>query len=447
MSDASETDRPLVDFRQTLFTNVALAGVGLVTGALAARLLGPKGRGDLAAIQLWPTILAAVAMIGMPEALAFFSARRPGDAGSYLSASVVLAFLSSAVFVAIGLLVLPLALESHGEDVISGATGYLLIVPLYATAILPIHALRGTGAFTQWNVLRLAPTLLWLVVLVGFGLAGVAEPSSLAMGYLLGLAGLGIVTFFTTKPIVPPRPPTRPACADLLRFGLPAVGSTLPRLLNLRLDQLIMTVVLPARSLGLYVVAVAWSSSVSPILIAIGLTLFPHVASREDSARAVRMFSAAARLSAFTAMATSAALALVTPLAVRLLFSDAYQSAVAPAAVLVAAGALEGYNFILAEGIRGLGRPMVPLKAELVGLLATGIGLAVLLKRFDTMGAAIASLAGYGSVTLALLRHLTREEEHSSWRDWVVPSGAEIRNAALRLRTVLLKLANGRSRG
>ena len=47
----------------------------MLTGALAARLLGPDGRGQLAAIQMWPNFLAAIANLGLPEALVYFSAR------------------------------------------------------------------------------------------------------------------------------------------------------------------------------------------------------------------------------------------------------------------------------------------------------------------------------------------------------------------------------------
>ena len=47
----------------TAATNVILALLGLLTGILAARLLGPQGRGELAAIQAWPSFIATVAIL------------------------------------------------------------------------------------------------------------------------------------------------------------------------------------------------------------------------------------------------------------------------------------------------------------------------------------------------------------------------------------------------
>ena len=41
---------------QTAGANAVITGFGFLTGMLAARLLGPAGRGELAAIQVFPTL-------------------------------------------------------------------------------------------------------------------------------------------------------------------------------------------------------------------------------------------------------------------------------------------------------------------------------------------------------------------------------------------------------
>src|SRR5713101_4590346 len=58
----------------TAGTNGLSAVLGITTGMLAARLLGPQGRGELAAIQTWPSFIATLAMLGLPEALVYYSA-------------------------------------------------------------------------------------------------------------------------------------------------------------------------------------------------------------------------------------------------------------------------------------------------------------------------------------------------------------------------------------
>ena len=40
----------------TMLANIGLILLGILTGSIAARLLGPSGRGELAAIQNWPNL-------------------------------------------------------------------------------------------------------------------------------------------------------------------------------------------------------------------------------------------------------------------------------------------------------------------------------------------------------------------------------------------------------
>jgi O-antigen/teichoic acid export membrane protein len=402
--------RPAQDLRQTLIANVALAGLGFVTGVTAARLLGPTGRGDLAAIQLWPGVLAVLAMLGMSDALAFFSAKDGERVNVYLTTAIGVALVSSILFVAGGIFIIPLALHSYPADVVSAAQRYLLLVPLYALVLLPCHVLRGMTEFGWWNILRVAPSVAWLLVLATAAILGTASPGGLADGNLIALAVLGIAVAVVVLRKVPG--PYRSGTAEarkLLRFGLPAAGAFVPQLLNLRLDQLIMAAVLPARSLGLYVVAVAWSSAVNPLLFAIGMVLLPKVAGAPDHEVRQQILVRTVRIGVWVAAGTVLIVAVLTPLAFRLLFSNAYRPAVPAAIVLVVAGGLFGLNFILAEGIRGLGRPAITLYAEVGGLVLTGASLALLLRPFGIVGAAWGSVVGYGTVTAGLLSYLRRE--------------------------------------
>src|SRR6185503_18165444 len=95
----SGTDRSITT---TFGGNIALALLGASTGVLAARLLGTAGRGELAAIQTFPTLLAVTAMLGLPEALVFFTARNPPDSGRYLATAMAIVLPVSVVAMAVG---------------------------------------------------------------------------------------------------------------------------------------------------------------------------------------------------------------------------------------------------------------------------------------------------------------------------------------------------------
>ncbi|HSE05616.1 MAG TPA: hypothetical protein VLK35_15820, partial [Methylomirabilota bacterium] len=49
----------------------------VVTGVLLARMLGPDGRGYLAALILWPLVITQLGNLGIPSALTYSIARDP----------------------------------------------------------------------------------------------------------------------------------------------------------------------------------------------------------------------------------------------------------------------------------------------------------------------------------------------------------------------------------
>src|SRR5450432_2787926 len=77
----------------TVTTNGFIALAALATGPLCARLLGPSGRGELAAIQNLFWFVGILAMLGMPEATLYFTARRKNEGGSILVSATTLVLL------------------------------------------------------------------------------------------------------------------------------------------------------------------------------------------------------------------------------------------------------------------------------------------------------------------------------------------------------------------
>jgi O-antigen/teichoic acid export membrane protein len=138
-------------------------------------------------------------------------------------------------------------------------------------------------------------------------------------------------------------------------------------------------------------------------------------------------------------VSVAAVVVVVTPWAVPLLFGSAFAAAIPAALVLVGAAAIAAVNMVLEEGLRGLGRPVAVLWAELAGLAVTVIALLYLLRPFGIMGAALASVMGYTVVLVTLVgasRVLTRYGTMALLR----PGRAEIGQVLLASRRVLAKL-------
>ncbi len=409
----------------TTGSNILLALLTVFTGALAARLLGPDGRGQLAAIQMWPNFLAAIGNIGLPEALVYFCARSPADSGRYVGSALSLNLLVCLGFMAVGYATVPLLLPAQSPEVIGAARWYLLLLPVQAL-YLPHHAFRGLSDFAVWNAMRFLATFGWLGLLVFAALGAHRDPAFLALGYLAVLAVLTVPMLdLTRRRIRPPYRPDPSQWAPMLRFGLPSVTSGVPRMLNLRLDQMLMAAFLPVEMLGLYVVAVTWSNAVAPFPHALANVLFPETASKGNVETRHQVFARGIRLAVLSAISVAAGVAIVTPWVLPFLFGSAFAGAIPAALVLVGAAAISAINMVLEEGLRGLGRPALALWAELCGLAVTVIALMLLLRPLGIMGAAVASVLGYAAVLVTLVR-ASRALTHCAPTALLRPGWAEI---------------------
>jgi O-antigen/teichoic acid export membrane protein len=412
----------------SLATNATIAAIGLVTGSLAARLLGPHGRGELASVQNIPVLLGGVALIGMPSALTFFCAKDREAARGLYASSMTTALAASIPLFALGWMLLPNLLGDYGQRIVSCARIYLLFLPLQIVAALPYSVLLGIGEIATWNVLRLLPSLAWLTTLVLAGVHGLADATRVAMVYLLLYAATAAIsTAAMLRKVRGGR--VKPSGAEirrLIRFGAPGALAVLPFQLNLRLDQVVMAALLPASELGMYAAAVSWSGVLTPVLGAIAPLLLPMMATRDlDDRHRAATAAQATRLSIVVAFAGSLAVVVVTPFAVRLLFGRQFASATIPAIVLTLAAGFSGLNSLLEELLKGLGAPRWPLYGQLASLPVTATLLVLLLVPYAALGAAFASLAAYATTTIVLLCGLKKVTRASS-RELCVARTSEI---------------------
>lgn len=443
MSDSGEGGAPEIrrrssfrsDVAQAAATNLAIAAVNVVTGLIAARILGPDGRGELAAIFSWPLLLAALATLGLPDAIVYFCARSPRRAGTHFATALVPALAASAVFAGIGWVAMPWLLAAQDTEVVTAARWYLLSVPLAATLGMADRPLRGIGDFRSWNLLRVAPTIAWLAILLVALVHGSSTPVILAVAFLVArLLLVAPMLRFVRNRVDGAWRYQGDLVRPMLRFGLPSFVTVLPTILNQRLDQLIMAAFLPASTLGVYVVAVAWSGMLAPLMLAFGNALFPRIAGtgQSDEQRG-EVFARGLRIGVAMAIVLGLGAAAVTPLLLPVVFGSAFREAVPPALVLIAAAGVAGVNIIGQEGLRGLGRPGLVLRSEALGLVVTLAALAVLLPSFAIMGAALASLVGYLTVA-ALVAVGGRGVTSLPIRHLLVPTRADLVGLLGRLR-------------
>jgi O-antigen/teichoic acid export membrane protein len=400
--------------------------LSMVSGSINARVLGPVGRGEVAAIQTIPSALGMVALMGLPSAVGFFTARRPTEVRAFTKTGVLLFLLAAAPLIAVGYVILPTALAHQRGAVIANARLYLLFVLLHLS-YFPHMALQGLGRFGTWNLLRPLQSLAGLGAVALVAIAPNPEAGTYTRWLLLLQAiGLPITYLVLWASSSPGQASVSGARArELLRYGLPSALMIPAGLLNLQLDQMLMAAWLPSDRLGLYAIGTSWSNLMSPVFGALGSVVFPKLAAVRDREGQGALIGRSFRLAVLVVAILAIGLAGLTPFMLPMLFGHSFAAAVPAALVLVVAVAVLNLGNLGGEVLRGIGAPRWPLFSQLAALPVTIVLLCVLLPRWSVLGAAVSSLAAY-AVALAVLMYGIRRLSGLTPRDLLMPRREDI---------------------
>ena len=384
----------------TTGAQLAIQAIGLVTGILVARWLGPDGRGQLAAVIAWAAMLTYLGNLGLPVAFAYAAAREPQRRHQIFGNGVLSAAAQWLVLALLGIIILPMVLARHDPTLVHLAVLYLCAyIPLNLLSLYAIAIQQGSTYYGVFNALRLSVPVGYILLLGLFWAIHLISVESVVVANLLSnVITMTLALTLTLPPLLRLRrtsgqPWTNAkALREDLRYGLSAQIGTLQPFSGLQLDVLALTLMAATHDLGLYMAALAAASVIRAQGYALGQVALPEVAKREHRHDQWRIIS---RLMLLAAVGGAIVFAIVLVWAVpllRLVYGEAFTAAAPMLKILVLAGTLGAVYRVLADGLRGMGRPLVSTVAELVGL---GVGipaLAICIPLWGAQGAAIAVL-------------------------------------------------------
>lgn len=382
----------------TFATCVLIQGLTVVQGIIIARLLGPVGRGEYAAVILWPSIFAAVGIFGTNVALARAAARTTRHDG-VIRTSILLALLTGTLASAACYLALPHLLPEASGHLLGLSRLFVAFILLNHLSQNVVAVDQGAGNFMRLNLTRMLLYPVYVAFLVAMWVYDVRQVAWAAAGLLLANAAVVVVRLIFALKDMPLRGPLyslRRTLRESARFGL--VGAAMP--LYLHADKAILLWLLGAENLGLYVVALSASTAISSITESTATVTFTAAAQAKPGdgfERIARTF----RISALLRLLFGGLLALAMPLLLPLVYGHEFAPAVNPARLLIVGSAFGGLANLLDQALRGQGRPLAGLEARIAGLvviLATGIGLS---KYLGLLGMCLAFAVGQ-AVCLAI---------------------------------------------
>ncbi|MCL6554477.1 MAG: polysaccharide biosynthesis C-terminal domain-containing protein [Firmicutes bacterium] len=407
----------------TLGGTLVVTATNLAGTLVLARALGPEGKGAVSAVLLVAALASYAGSPGLAQASIYATARLglPPAAvrGNALAAAAVLGLSTGLAAMALA----PRLLAGAGPEALGVGRLVFLCTPLALAQDYSLALLQGLGRYDLFTIGRTVGRALYPAGLAGLGLAGaLSVTTALAAWVVTAPAGLLLVWWLVDRAGAG-RPQLRP---DLLPryagYGLRLHLGTLAELIELRLDQVLLALLVPPAALGQYALAVTASELLAclPNALAVVLLGGPAAgpAAGPDAARA------AAQRAISRALAAQAGAGLPAALAAPWLVSRLLPPGFAPAATafqLLVPGALAlGLGRMLAGALAGQGHPLAAAPARLVSLALTLVLAPLLIPRLGIAGAAVASTAAYSGAALCLLG-ASRRALGWRWQALVLP--------------------------
>jgi O-antigen/teichoic acid export membrane protein len=346
-------------FLQTFIGNSLMLVIGAVTSILAARILGPLGRGDLATVFYYPTMLGHLGRLGIHEATAFEVSRRPEDEARLLRAGFGMAVALGLPQVILGVLTVPFLLPADKAH-LTVALQWSMILPLLTNCnSVLIAADQGNFRFARFNVVQLILSTAYAGGMIFFWLMEIADVLTFTFTYMGACVLVLIIRVaFSYRDLMA----NRPMWVDikcLISLGLRLHLAQLGLIAMNGIDLLVLVSLLPSDQVGLYAAALTLAWGQAALSNALSQVGFVKVAGEADRTVAKTNLLSQFRIAQVITLILMGIFIFMAPYVMLCAFGPAFVPAVPTSYWLIGALGVAGLTSVLDTGFRALGRPWV----------------------------------------------------------------------------------------
>lgn len=412
--------------------------VGLATSVITARYLGPSGRGVLSLSLMTLGVMTLVADAGTMSSVTYFVSKKRLSGSQGLAFCLYASVVLGVAAIGLGLLVWPLV----DDSILSGVSRAVFLATLAAIppmlfGSLWMRLMMALDRFSRAITYPIAASVGTLVVTVAVLLVAGLDVFELVLAtsamHLLLSSGLFAAT--AKRAGFGARLP-KGVLREIASYGARTYVGGLVNYAVLRIDAFILNAYSGNADVGRYTMAVTVSEKVWLIDSSVGHATMPEVVARERT-EAARMLAATNRSIILLVGIAGAALFILAPQVIGLLYGEDFLPAASALRLLVPGVIAYASGRILLQYYSGqLGRPGV---GSAVSAASAVLAIALylwLIPPYGMAGAAIASSITYVMVfvtSVALFRHATGV----SLRDTLVPTVDDARSLLTRARGAL----------
>ncbi|WP_432835554.1 lipopolysaccharide biosynthesis protein [Dactylosporangium sp. CA-092794] len=391
------------------FANLLIPISGLLVSPFLSRELGPENRGLYAALTLPIVVYGWLGTFGLQDALSFHV--RNGTVGRRAAAKVsVVASLPLGVLSIVLLAALGMFVFDDDPDQYRHFLVLVVLAPLHVTSNLLIGGLTGASDIRGVNRVKVIPALARTGLVIFACLAFDLDAFWAALLFVI-TAAFGVVSGLRSLWNAPDDdgpPPAAIPTRSLFTYAMACLPGSLAAVSSARLDQIVGLPVIGAKELGYYAVAV----SVAEIPMVIATAARTVLLGRSGSADP-RRETQFARLAVAASVFACGFLALIATVAVPFVFGAEFTPAVKPTLILCLATVLYTNMTLFTAVLLANGKAGWSSTALVAGSVC-GVVMLFVLAPLGAVGAALASLVGYGvSVVVAAVALRRAGTSHS----------------------------------
>ncbi len=366
----------------------------IVSGVLAARILGAEQRGYLALLVLFPAILSQLGSLGLPQALTYYIAGDQARTAAIARSIFWPAILQVVVLTTIHGLIVAIFVWGRPDTVRVAGLLTLAAIPASFAQEYGLAILQGRRRFAAFNILRLLPAGIYASALSTVFILDIANLPMVTLVWVTANVAAGASVLSVTRrsllPKVDGSHESGPSVPELLRFGFKGLFGSVSPLESFRLDQMLVGLFLSPTALGLYVVGLAFTNLPRFIGQSTGMVAYPHVAGQANERMARRsvwrFFWFTIGIGAVVVTVLEAAMGWL----VLLFFGNDFSGAVPIARILLVGAIFLSVRRVLADGMKGTGYPGAGTIAEVASWFWLFLALAFFWPRMEVEDVALA---------------------------------------------------------
>ncbi len=371
--------------------------IGVFTAAIIARYLGVENRGIYALIVLLPTTIFTFLNLGINSAIVYFIGKNNYDIKDILQSIKFISIILVAISIIVGFIIIFFYKDFFFREV---SDTYLLISLLFIPSLIYTNFLQavfiGYENFKTLNYILLLQPIIFLSLLVvnllfDYKLDGVLAAELLTQYIILLITHYYVKKFYDKEK----GEVSNSLIYSKLKYGLKNHIANMISFFEYRLDLLMVSYYLDAKSVGTYVIAINIAEKIWMVSSSVSSVMFARIVNLEDEKEKTFITIYSAKVVFIVSLLIAIILYFIADKLIILLFGEEYSMSILPFLYLLPGIVFWSAVKVYASYIAGEGKPEYNIYVSIISVIINLILNIVLIPKYGLSGAAIATSIAY----------------------------------------------------